>query len=230
MGAKRVVDRVWEISLRQVHAFFVDAPEGGVLIDTGYPGHEGWILSALAGIGRGAADVKHIVLTHAHADHIGAAAALKRATGAEVWVHGLDAEIVRSGTGFRPLKPGPGLVRKLMIAMIKGRIPAAVEATPVDHEIADGDELPGGLRAIHAPGHCAGQVALFYPRQGGVLFAADAAMNVVKLGLSIGYEDQALGERSLRRLSGEAFAVACFGHGKTIPHGAASRFRALWPA
>lgn len=230
MGAKRVADGVWEIGLRQVNAFYLDAAEGGVLIDTGFPGHEGWILSALKEIGKGPGDVKHIVLTHGHPDHIGSAAALQRATGAKVWVHGADAEIVRTGRGFRPLTAGPGIFRKLMIAVIKRQI-KPVEGTVVDELLEDGQVLPfaGGLRVIHAPGHCAGQVALLSPHEGGVLFAADACMNVITLGLTVGYEDQALGERSLRRLAKEEFAMACFGHGKTIASGAAERFRQKWP-
>ena len=49
----------------------------------------------------------------------------------------------------------------------------------IDHEINDGTELPiaGGLKAIHIPGQCAGQVALLWARRR-VLFAADACANM----------------------------------------------------
>ena len=38
------------------------------------------------------------------------------------------------------------------------------------------DDLDG-LQVIHTPGHCAGQVAFLWPREGGVLFVGDAAAN-----------------------------------------------------
>ena len=49
MSATRVAEGVWEIGLRQVNAFFLDAADGGVLMDTGLAGQEGWILGALKG-------------------------------------------------------------------------------------------------------------------------------------------------------------------------------------
>jgi glyoxylase-like metal-dependent hydrolase (beta-lactamase superfamily II) len=105
-----------------------------------------------------------------------------------------------------------------------------VEPTNIDHEVEDGVTLPiaGGLKVIHVPGHCAGQIALLWPQHGGVLFAADTCMNLMSLGLSIPYEDVALGRRSLERLGGLQFQVATFGHGRTILHDASSRFRKQW--
>jgi glyoxylase-like metal-dependent hydrolase (beta-lactamase superfamily II) len=110
------------------------------------------------------------------------------------------------------------------------RLYPRVEPTPVDHHLSDGQVLPiaGGLRVVHAPGHCAGQVALLWAAHGGVLLAADAASNVLGLRPSPAYEDYAMGVRSLRRLSALDFQVACFGHGKAIVGEAAAQFRRRW--
>jgi glyoxylase-like metal-dependent hydrolase (beta-lactamase superfamily II) len=81
---------------------------------------------------------------------------------------------------------------------------------------------------IHTPGHCAGQVAFLWPREGGVLFVGDAAANTLGLRLSISYEDLALGKRMLAKLAALPFSVALFGHGRTIASGAAEKFARKW--
>ena len=73
-------------------------------------------------------------------------------------------------------------------------------------------------------------MAFLWPEHGGVLIAADAAANVFGLGLSPVYEDLDEGRRSLGKLAGLDFEVACFGHGKPIPSGASRRFAQKWPA
>jgi glyoxylase-like metal-dependent hydrolase (beta-lactamase superfamily II) len=105
-----------------------------------------------------------------------------------------------------------------------------IEAAPIEHEANDGDILAGSLRAIHTPGHCAGQLAFLWPQQGGVLITADAASNVFGLRLSPVYEDLELGRRSLSKLAALDFEVAVFGHGKPILSGASKQFGQKWPA
>ncbi len=213
-----------------VNAFLIAGPDGLTLIDAGFPDKADVILAAVAKLGRAPADVRHIVLTHAHPDHIGSLAALKRATGAETWMHETDAPIAERGSGFRPMTPAPGLLSKVLFAVFaRGGDKKSVEPCAIDHRVTGGDLLPvaGGLRAIHAPGHCAGQIALLWESRG-VLFAADACSHVMGLGPPIGYEDRAEGERSQRKLSALAFDVACFGHGKVLAPKAAEGFRAKW--
>ena len=103
-------------------------------------------------------------------------------------------------------------------------------ATAIEHEVHDGDELPiaGGIRAIHAPGHCAGQLVFLWPQQGGVLFAADAAANVDNLSLNLGNENLEEAQRSLVKIASLDFETACFGHGDAIVCHGAARFRQKW--
>ena len=231
MPANQIVEGLYAIPLGHVNTFLLDTPGGCTLIDAGFPGKAEELLAALRTLGKQPSDIRHIVLTHGHPDHIGSLSAIARATGAETYMHALDADIARSGTGFRPMKAAPGLINK---AMVKFLVPKGmtVEPTAIGRLIEDGDELPfaGGLRVIHVPGHCAGQVALLWPRHGGVLFAADACMHLLRLDWTIAYEDISEGERSLQKLSRLEFASACFGHGKPILGGAAARFRKRWPA
>ena len=228
MRAKLITEGLFAIPLGGVNVHLIDAPEGLVLIDTGFPDKAEAILAAVAGLGRAPGDLRHIVLTHAHVDHIGSLAALVRATGAQTWMHRLDVPIAERGSGFRPLKPAPSLPMSLLYRIIY-REGLSVEPVRIDHVIEDGAVLPlaGGLTAIHAPGHCAGQVALHWPGHG-VLFAADVCAHLLALSDPLGFEDEVAGRRSQRRLAGLDFEIACFGHGRPITRGAAHRFRAKW--
>jgi glyoxylase-like metal-dependent hydrolase (beta-lactamase superfamily II) len=138
---------------------------------------------------------------------------------------------VRAGTAARPsTRRTPGLINWIIYRLTIARAPQTLPPAIVDHEVGDGAVLPfaGGLRVIHTPGHSAGQIALLWPAHGGVLFAADAAINVAGLALFPAYEDLAQGRASLARLAAEEFAVACFGHGRPVARAAARRFRARW--
>ena len=212
-----------------VNAFVIDDSGELVLIDTGTPGSAKAILEATGEIGRRPDDLGSILVTHCHPDHSGSLAALTWATGAEAYMHPADAAMVRQGRAVRPLKPAPGPLRRVLFwAFI--RPAATIEPSEIEHEVSDGEEIPvaGGIRAIHTPGHCAGQVSFLWPRQGGVLFVADACSNVGRLDLSLGYEDLEEGKRSLSKLTRLDFEVACFGHGKAIRSGASRRFRKKW--
>jgi glyoxylase-like metal-dependent hydrolase (beta-lactamase superfamily II) len=161
-------------------------------------------------------------------DHAGGLAELKEATGARAYMHPSDAEMVRSGWALRPLTPTPGVFNKATFWLLLRNAPSTLRATEVEHEVLDGEvlALAGGIRAVHVPGHCAGQLAFLWYGGGhdGVLFAADAAANVTGLRLSPAHEDLEEGKRSVKKLAELDFEAACFGHGRTITRGASKRF------
>jgi glyoxylase-like metal-dependent hydrolase (beta-lactamase superfamily II) len=208
-----------------VNAYLIEDQGGLTLIDTGFPDKQQIILDAVRAIGHAPRDVKNIVLTHAHVDHIGGLAALKAATGARTWMHGLDAPLARSGGPFRPMTPAKGLLPGLLFRIFV-KPGATVEPSVIDHEVEDGEMLPlaGGLRVIHVPGHCAGQIALLWEKAG-VLFVADACLNLLGLGPPLGWENAAQGQASQKRLGTFAYDIACFGHGKPIVRDAAAQIR-----
>jgi glyoxylase-like metal-dependent hydrolase (beta-lactamase superfamily II) len=226
---EQVVPGVYSISMGAVNAFMIDDSDELVLIDTGTPGSAKAILEAIGETGRTPADLGSILVTHCHPDHSGSLAALTWATGAEAYMHPADAAMVRQGKAVRSLKPAPGPLRRVLFRAFT-RPAATIEPSEIDHEVGDGEEIPvaGGIRTIHTPGHCAGQVSLLWARQGGVLFVADACSNVGRLGLSLGYENLEEGKRSLSKLARLDFEVACFGHGRAIRSGASRRFRKKW--
>lgn len=227
-----VVPGLYRVSLGVVNAYLL--VDGAVtIIDTGTPGSEDKILRAVRTLGKEPSDVDAIVVTHLHADHAGSLAALKAATGAAAWMHPADAALVRDGTAARRMYPAPGLANRLISTAMRFLAPASVSPAEVEHHAEDGDELPfaGGLRVVHVPGHCAGQIALVWPRHGGVLIAADAAANTAlpgrrrKLSYPPIFEDFEVGKQSLRRLAQLEVAVAVFGHGEPILTGAGAQLR-----
>lgn len=232
MATTEIVPGLFQIGLGMVSAYFLADGEELTLIDTGIGGSAPAILEAVAGLGKRPADVKRILITHLHADHTGSLAELKRQTAAPVYMHPADAALVRQGIAGRPAKPAPGLIKSIIVPLAMKR-PQKVEPAETDEELRDGQELPvaGGLCVIGAPGHAAGQVVFLWPQHGGVLIAADAAGNFQdKLDYPILFEDQAEGERTLRKLAGMDFEVAVFGHGRPIMKRAADRFRVKFVA
>ena len=91
-----------------VNEYVLETADGDVLIDTGFPGSTDKILSALKMIGKTPQDIKHILLTHAHPDHIGSAAALKQATGASVYAHAIAAPLIEGTAPRRAGHAAPG--------------------------------------------------------------------------------------------------------------------------
>jgi glyoxylase-like metal-dependent hydrolase (beta-lactamase superfamily II) len=91
---EEVVPGLHRIDLGPVNAYLLDTGAGPVLVDTGFAGDELRILGALAELAVGPRELRAIVVTHAHPDHAGGAAALRAATGAPVYLHPRDAERV----------------------------------------------------------------------------------------------------------------------------------------
>lgn len=216
-----------------VNLFWIIDENTVTLIDTGLRGTADRVLQNIAACGSRPQDVHDILVTHCHRDHAGSLAALKVRTGATTYMHPIDAEMVRLGKTMRPIRPSPTLLGYPMYLSIKYAPAKTLEIDPisVDREIIGGESLPlaGGIRAIHVPGHCAGQLAFLWNRHGGVLFAADAAAHIFGLNVSPIYEDLELGRHSLAKLSAFQFEHAVFGHGRPIFGSADKRFRKKWP-
>jgi len=210
------------------NAFLIESDDGLTLIDAGYPDKEAAVFRAIRELGRSPGQLKHLIFTHAHPDHIGSAAAIVRETGARTYMHPLDIPMAESGGPFRPLTASPGLARRVMCKLFfdPGE---RLEPVAIDQPLTAGEILPiaGGIEVIHTPGHSAGHVALLW-RPGRMLFVGDVYMNLMGLGDPVGFENLEEGRASQRKLASLSFDAAGFGHGAPIARDASMHFRNMW--
>lgn len=77
-----------------VGAYLIDTEEGCILIDTGIPESVYLLVNSIYKLGYKPSDIKIILISHAHFDHMGAAMAMKRLTGAKLYISKEDAEFI----------------------------------------------------------------------------------------------------------------------------------------
>jgi len=126
----------------------------GIIIDPGAEADN--ILETVEGLGL---EVKLIVLTHAHIDHIGALKEVKEATGAEVAIHADDAQALQKNS---------------VSAMFGLSYPTPL---PPDRLLKGGDSIDIGdlhFLVIHTPGHSPGGICFLGE---GVVFSGDTLFN-----------------------------------------------------
>lgn len=217
-----VTDGVYLIS-RGSNAYIVDGDDGVVLVDTGLPKRHGLIIEGLSDIGRSTKDVRAILITHAHFDHFGGAAALRSASDAAVYASHVDAMVIR---GDKPAETPPVLERLPFITSLMTIMPQAASLA-VDHIVAEGfdQELPEDFTAIDTPGHTEGHLSYLLNRRGGILFVGDAANNAngsIKRGWFNRSTDTI--EGSIHHLASFEFEMAVFGHSGPLRSGASAAF------
>ena len=120
------------------------------------------IADVLALIQKHNLQVRQIVITHAHIDHVGGAMQLRQATGAPILMNQTDYALVK--------------MLDVQAAWLGMKSPGQVE---IDHSVGDADKIEAGplsANVIHTPGHTEGSVCLYFSAQqkliaGDTLFA-----------------------------------------------------------
>lgn len=219
-----VADRVWYLGHDFINVYAIE--DGGRLtvVDSGIVASWPVIVAGLTAAGRSLTDVEAVVLTHAHPDHIGCAARLRRESDARIWIHEDDLTLAqgrrRARTSRSMLRYGWPAMRMAWYFVRRGawRVPRIAQAsTFADGEVLD---VPGKPRVVHVPGHTVGSAALLLDDRR-LLFSGDALVNVRLLGRGplpclapdAFNEDSNQALASLARLEGLAADVLLPGHG-----------------
>ena len=211
-------------------AVIIDDGDGLIVLDTLYDADAGDILQEMKRMGKTPADIKHIVLTHAHRGHLGGLAALKRLSGAPVYAHPWEADII---SGERePQQPsifGTTPIQSFPIIFF-GRLTASInkhEPLSVDHLIGEGDQI-GPLQVVHTPGHTPGHLAFYWPERR-VLVTGDAFVTwpVICPGWRNSMLNLKQSWESLETMAQYDTEIIAPGHGDSIKENGAAVLRTL---
>lgn len=228
MNVIQLVPRLYFLRFPVGHAYLWHDPDGLTLIDTGLPGSAPLIAGAIREAGYQPADLRRLVLTHFHGDHIGAAAEIAGWGDVEVLAHRDDAPFIRA----QAAGPAPDLTdwEQPIYDQVMSQLPPEPVVPPrIDRELDDGDTLSfgDGAVAVSVPGHTPGSVALYLPRHR-ILFTGDAVARSPAGQVMCGVfnVNRAQAAASLQRLASFDIKVVCFGHGEPLTDGAGAELHA----
>lgn len=196
-----------------VNIYLLKTETGYFLIDTGIAKKRDQLENELQEAGCQPGDLKFIILTHGHLDHVGNTAYLRDKYGAKVAMHEGDYGMVESGDMFVDTRGGVliGLVGFLMKTL---GLSDYEKFTP-DTYLEDGQDLSAhGLNAtiIHVPGHSKGSIGVL--TADGDLFCGDLLVNMGKPAKNTLINDSAELDASVERLKTLEIKTVYPGHGK----------------
>jgi glyoxylase-like metal-dependent hydrolase (beta-lactamase superfamily II) len=181
MLSANVVEGVHRIEDCYTNYFLVEAADGhGVtVVDACVPSSWQTLQAALAQLGRRLDDVRAVVLTHGHFDHVGFAEKARSTLGVPVYVHENDVPLTRHPWRYDHERP-----RSLYFATQPRALPIvaaflghrAFWPRPIKEVVRYGNgnrdgtlPVPGALRIVPTPGHTIGHCALHLPDRDAII-------------------------------------------------------------
>lgn len=174
------------ITLGFGHCYVIQG-KGVIMIDGGAPKQAKRFMEAIERLSAKPEEIKLIVITHGHWDHIGSAKDIKEITGAKIAMHQQEKDWLEKS--LKPLPPGVTLWGRIFAKTMAMFMPLVhIPATDVDVVLGDKElslaeyGIPG--RVIYTPGHSSGSVSVLL--ETGDAFVGDLAMNKFPLRFSPG--------------------------------------------
>ncbi len=236
---ERILPGLWRLRLPtpivgvpHVNAWALAAQGGAVLFDTGIhaDGSLTQLERALGDAGLRLADIRLIVVTHAHADHYGEAVTIRERTGAEVWMHpnhrhGIEPlqDPERAFQARMEIAREAGLDEPALAAIterLRSYRPAVAGIVKPDRPLTEGVEVQtdlGPWRVYETPGHAPSHVCLFQPQRR-LLISGDHLLGRPSLYFDYGYSPNPVGEflSSLALIERLEVRLCASGHGRTF--------------
>ena len=146
--AFRIIGNLYYVGTTDLGCFVIATGEGLILVNSGEASSGAMIADSIQKLGFQVSDIKMILATHAHRDHVGALAELKQRSGAPFYMHEADVAMVESGGNVDYRRPqGRGVI----FAPVK-----------VDRALKHGDRIRLGTTELivhHHPGHTKGSTS-----------------------------------------------------------------------
>lgn len=202
-----------------VNAYLIEGGADLTLVDTGHSRAASALLAEIKGNGFDLKDIGRVVLTHAHADHVGGIAALLDHHHVRVYAHPREIPVLQGKAPMPRFRGMKGFLlreahqRLLPWTPLKGVLP-----------VEPGTPLRGipQWQVLHTPGHTEGSLSLFHPvRQ--ILICGDALSNrggILHVPPDYLNQDAKALRRSLDSLARLDSDVLCCGHGPVVRGGA----------
>lgn len=140
-----IIDGIYYVGNRDVSSYLVRTANGLILIDTGFASTVPLLLDSISQLGFEPKDIKIVTNTHAHVDHTGGNQRIVQMTGAKVYVHEKDADIVERGTPLTCAYYFYGITK--------------FDTFKVDRRLRDNDSIAlddKEIKVFHTPGHTPG--------------------------------------------------------------------------
>ena len=167
------------------NVFLLGKKDGFVLIDSGIFKMTHKLIEQLKEHGFDPANLKQIILTHCHCDHIGGVTELVECSGAKVAAHTEDIPYILQEKIIQ------GAYHGMMVEEQRVMKQFGCDIKKVDRALEDGDilDILNGLWVIQVPGHTPGSIAL-YGASRKIMFFGDVIRNNKKKCLTVGIPEK----------------------------------------
>lgn len=146
----RIAGNLYYVGTYDLACYLITTTEGNILINTGLKSSAKQIKKNIRSLGFNYKDIKVLLTTQAHYDHLGAMATIKKQTGAQMMVNEKDAPAMQDGGSSDYALGGHGSTF------------APIQA---DRLLKDGDTITLGnmqLKMLHHPGHTKGSCSFLF--------------------------------------------------------------------